>query len=303
MSTALVSAAAHAGSWWWPLDVIANFRPQLGITLLVFGLLLAAGRWRRTARVVLVVALVDVALVAWLWVPAGPDVDPAGERYRILSLNLLAANESYDEVMDLIEVESPDLVLLHEASLPWEEAAAGSGLPYEVVRTRGDDHIFGTLVMVRGEARVEGFGFTEREPRSVEIVAGLPSGATLNILGVHPLAPDAESTSGLRDAQLDFAAGWAIAQRGPTVVVGDLNAGPWSHAFRSLVGRDTRLRDSQRGFGLQLSFPATRPAPIRVAIDHALVSDEIAVIDRRLGPSVGSDHYALIVDLGVPGGG
>jgi endonuclease/exonuclease/phosphatase (EEP) superfamily protein YafD len=34
-----------------------------------------------------------------------------------------------------------------------------------------------------------------------------------------------------------------------------------------------------------------------VPIDHCLVSPEITILDRRLGPAVGSDHYPLIVDF------
>jgi endonuclease/exonuclease/phosphatase (EEP) superfamily protein YafD len=36
---------------------------------------------------------------------------------------------------------------------------------------------------------------------------------------------------------------------------------------------------------------------MRVPIDHLLHSDTLSVVDRRLGPAMGSDHFPLIVDL------
>ena len=293
------SLAAHAGALWWPLDLVANFRPQLAVVEVVLGLLLLLGRWTRTARLVLVVAVVDVALVGILWVPAGPDAAAGDAELRLISFNLLSQNESYGDVTGYIAAHEPDVVFLHEASLPWEEAMEGAGLDYVVTRTRDDDHIFGTLVLTRVDAAVEGFGFTEREPRAVEVIVTLPEGPTVSILGIHPLSPTTEETAALRDAQMAFAGRWAADVSGPTVVAGDFNAGPWSHAFRELV--DTGgLRDSQRGFGLQPSFPAGSSAVIRVAIDHVVVSDDIAVTDRMLGPNLGSDHFPVLVDLAIP---
>jgi endonuclease/exonuclease/phosphatase (EEP) superfamily protein YafD len=295
---AAASIAGHVGWAWWPLDLVANFRPQLAVLLLVSGVWLALGRWRRTARLVVAVGLIDLLLVGWLWVPAGPDPVAGADRVRVMSYNLFASNERYDEVTAFIAAERPDVVLLHEASLPWEEAVEAAELGYRIVKTRDEEHIFGTLVLVPEGAEVEGFGFTEREPRAVEVVLPLPTAGDLALLGVHPVSPDSEETSALRDAQLAFATNWAEERSGPRVVIGDLNAGPWSHAFRRLVS-EGGLRNSQRGFGLQPSFPMTANQVFRVAIDNGAVSPHVAVVDRRLGPPIGSDHAPLILDLMV----
>lgn len=293
---AAATVAAFFGDYWWPLDLIATFRPQIGATLLLSGLLLVAGRWRRTAMVVLAAAVLDLVMVGWLWVPLPLDAGPDPDRLRVVSFNVLAANESYEAVMEFIGSADADIVFLHESSLPWEEAAEAADLGYRVVKSRDEDHIFGTLVMVRGEAEVQSFGFTEQEPRSVEVLLTLESGRRVAVLGVHPLAPVTERTAGLRDAQMTYAARWAAGQDVPAVVAGDLNSSPWSHAFRRLLD-EGGLHDSQRGFGLQVSFPASSNPVFRIAIDHVLVSDSIEVVDRRLGPANGSDHFPVIADL------
>jgi endonuclease/exonuclease/phosphatase (EEP) superfamily protein YafD len=296
-----VSLAAFLGGLWWPLDLVSNFRPQMAVVLGVLGLTLVGSRWKRASRFVLAVALINALLVGTLWLPA--PAPPEGDRVRVLSFNLLAANDRYDAVVGYIGRSAPDVVFLHEASRPWEEAMAAADLGYEVVKTRDDDHIFGTLVMVKGDATVEGFGYTIREPRSVEVIYTTESGTAVGLLGIHPLAPDTAEFASLRDAQIRFAANWAKDREGePTVVVGDFNAGPWSHAFRDLLSTG-RLVDSEKGFGLQPSFPATVNIVLRVPIDHLLASPDIGVLDRRLGPRLGSDHFPLLVDLVVPPAG
>ncbi len=296
LALAVASIAAFFGEFWWPLDLLANFRPQFGVALAAAAALLGLGRWRRSAGIVAVAAVINLGLVGWLWIPPSVEAPASADPLRVLSFNVLAANENYDEVMAHIAEVDADIVFLHESSLPWEEAADGADMGYRVVKTRNDDHIFGTLVLVKGEARVESFGFTTREPRSVEVIYTLDSGKEVAVLGLHPVAPVSERDSGLRDAQMAFAANWASDQSLPTVVAGDFNASPWSHAFRSLLTRGD-LRDSQRGFGLQQSFPVSSNLVFRIVIDHVVVSDDIEVVERRLDDPIGSDHFPVVVDL------
>ena len=79
-------------------------------------------------------------------------------------------------------------------------------------------------------------------------------------------------------------------------MLGDFNATPWSWPFRRMLSTGA-LVNSQSGFGLQPTFPATTNVALRVPIDHLLHSDLIGVRDRRTGPALGSDHFPLIVDL------
>lgn len=82
------------------------------------------------------------------------------------------------------------------------------------------------------------------------------------------------------------------------IVMGDLNATPWSRPFAWLRER-TGLCDSRAGFGIQASFPAAS-ALLRIPIDHLLASCPIGVRERRIGRDVGSDHLPVVVDLVVP---
>ena len=107
-----------------------------------------------------------------------------------------------------------------------------------------------------------------------------------------------ETDSTYRDEYLDEVSRMVQKESEPTVVVGDFQASPWSHAFRSLES-DAELENSMAGFGLQTTWPADRWAFMRIPIDHLLHSAELTTVDRYLGPSFGVDHRPLVVTLGV----
>ncbi|MFO7548156.1 MAG: endonuclease/exonuclease/phosphatase family protein [Acidimicrobiia bacterium] len=295
---AALSVAAFLGAWVWWLDLVANLRVQLALLLGVLGLLLVLARWRRTGWTVLVATALNAALVLPLFLgrPAPPpEGTPA---LRVVSYNVLSDNDRFGEVIDFLRATEADVVFLHEVSRPWEEAILDAGLPYIVDTVRGGDLIFGTLVLTQPGAEVTGFGFTRDQPRAVEVRL-LLEGRPVALLSSHPLAPTTEVRSLYRDAQIRFAAEWAVSQEVPAIVAGDMNATQWSHAFGRLASIGG-LRDSSRGFGPQPSFPTSLPRLLRVPIDHLVHSDEWVVVDRRLGADLGSDHLPLIVDLVLP---
>ncbi len=292
VATAAASLAAFFGHYWWLLDLAANFRAHMTVALVVAGLLLAWGRWYRTALVVALVGTLNAAAVLPLFI--GPADRPEARDVRVMSFNLLSDNINYEAVIGFIEEQKPDVVVLHEASRPWEEALAAADLGYDITRGRTDDLIFGSLVLALPGSQVVSFGFRVSDARAIEIV--LPSGVAL--LGIHPLAPFPDDQTERRQYQFEFASLWAAGRQGPKVIVGDFNASPWSYSFRRLR-METGLRNSQAGFGLELSYPADANPLLQLSIDHLLHSSDLEVVDRRLGPSLGSDHLPLVVDLSL----
>jgi endonuclease/exonuclease/phosphatase (EEP) superfamily protein YafD len=292
----LATVAGFFGGTWWVLDLLAGFRHQLAIGLMICAVAAAFARWRKTAVAIGLLAAVNIALVAPLYI--GPSRPETGE-LRVLSFNVLGSNRQYGEVVDFIRASDADVVVLHEVTRRWEEAieeaaATFDDWPYEITEARARGDLFGSMVLVKSGAVVESFGFAVTDPRAIEIL--LPDGVAL--LAIHPLSPSSEFRAQQNDRQLLFATNWAAGQDGPTVVFGDFNATPWSYPFRRLLS-STDLSNSARGFGLDLSYPADGNPLVRVPIDHLLFSDGLAVVDRRLGPAMGSDHFPLTVDLAL----
>ncbi|HTL35376.1 MAG TPA: endonuclease/exonuclease/phosphatase family protein, partial [Kofleriaceae bacterium] len=198
----------------------------------------------------------------------------------------------YERVQRLIADENPDLIGLVEVSDRWltEIAPAVSGYPWRIEEPRSDN--FGVAMYARGPIQGE----------ALELGASLPSivatRGELTVIVTHPLPP--MNGAALAQQREQFA---AVAQRarsasGPVIVMGDMNATPWSRPFTGLV-RESGLCDTRAGFGLQASFPAASWV-LRIPIDHVLVSCSVGVLDRRIGRDVGSDHLPAIVDLVVP---
>lgn len=282
-----LSIAAFFGSLDWRLDLVANARVQLWWVggLLALGAIVARSRTAIVAAAVVVV--VNLAVVAPLYLPTGASA--AGEPVRILSFNLQSTNDRYADVVAYIRETEPDVVLLHEGTARWEEALAGFHLPdYEVVSGRTPELIFGTIALVPPGTEVTNLGFGSRQGRALEI--RLPG---LSVLGVHPLAPVSAQQAAIRDAQLASYGDWAAGRDG-VVVVGDFNSTPWTSAFRNLSTTGD-LRNSQRGYGVDPTWEVGRFWA--VPIDHLVHGGDVAVVDRVVGPDLGSDHRPLLVDV------
>ena len=290
----LATLAGFFGGTWWVLDLFAGFRHQLAAALILCALVAAIARWKRTAVAIGLLALVNLSLVAPLFF--GPS-RPESADLRVLSFNILASNRRFEEVVEFIRASDANVVVLHEVTSRWEEeieeaAARFDDWPYEITEARARGDLFGSMVLVEPGAEVESFGFALTDPRAIEVL--LPDGVAL--LAIHPLSPSSEFRAEQNDRQLLFATEWAAGRQGPTIVVGDFNATPWSYPFRRLMA-STDLSNSALGFGLDLSYPADGNPLFRVPIDHLLFSEGLSVVDRRLGPAMGSDHFPLTVDL------
>lgn len=295
--TAVASGLSFFGSLWWPLDLVANFRPQFAAVLTTMGIFLILAARRRLGLGILVVGLVNAATVAPLFFAPAAAGEPLGETLTVMSFNVNGLNDRYADVIEYIRSEQPDVVFLHEATFLWEDEFVASDLPYRVEPGRQEPLDFGTLALVPETAEFRTYGFATTAPRAVEVVVEV-GGVTVQLLGTHPLSPSTEERAGLRDAQLGFARDWSAESGGRRIVAGDLNATPWSLPFRRLLDGGA-LVNSQRGYGLELTFPTDSTPLVQVPIDHVLYSDGFTVVDRRLGPPLGSDHLPVVVDLAL----
>ena len=283
------------GERWWLLDLLANFRVQYLVVLGVTGALYGLFVGRAVGAVLLAAGAVNLVVVVPFLFETHQAPDDPGPTLTVTSFNVQASNRNRARVVDWLREHRADLVFLLESTFEWEASVAGAAdLPYRIVAPVPDRYTFGISLLARDDVAVVTrdlvFGDRPVVEASVEF-----DGGTVQVLGVHPRSPTSPARADSRDRHLAAAALWARGRTGPVVVVGDLNASPWSAAFRRLK-RDGDLDDSLAGFGFQPSWPAGW-GPLMIPIDHALHSDDLDVVDRSTGPALGSDHRSLTVSF------
>lgn len=293
----------------WLLDVASHFRLQYGVSL-ALGAILAW--WLGNLGLALLsagLALSNLVVILPLyWRPqrvfASTHLSPPR---RLLFANLWQPNQSYADVLHLAEHEKPDLILLVESNQRWLDALEPlrPAYPYWAAQPREDN--YGVALLSRWPIRESAIlAYSAAGVPSVVATVEL-DGQPLQVVCTHPPPPKSRAETRARDEQMDNLATLSARRQIPFVLCGDLNLTPWSPVFWRFTRR-SGLSDSARGFGVQASWPVGAPnlgvpwmgAPwMGVPIDHCLVSPEITVLDRRLGPAVGSDHYPLIVDFNL----
>ncbi|MSR57746.1 MAG: hypothetical protein EXS05_08740 [Planctomycetaceae bacterium] len=292
----LAAVSGFAARWWWGFELASHFRGQYFWGLLVgTALLFYFRRWYLAAVGAGLLAL-HVVVLSPLYLPT--EARPAGSaRLRVLSLNVLVSNTDYARTVDFVREADPDIAVFLEVTPPWgrELTALDDGWPYSF--THADAGFFGVAIYSRlplDERRLE-----QLSQACPAIVARVTlGGQPVTIFGVHPNRPMLGAGAVMRDRQLKVLADLVDAEPGAKIVVGDMNVTSWSPGFTDFLAR-SGLRDSRLGLGIQPSWPSMFPALLRIPIDHCLVSPEVEVVARRVGPSLGSDHLPVIADLAI----
>jgi endonuclease/exonuclease/phosphatase (EEP) superfamily protein YafD len=236
----------------------------------------------------------EAALVLPLFAGA-PAPDPAAPRLRVVAYNMLHHNPHTVEAARHVVALEPDVVVLLEATPPQLRIFTNALPGWHLVAEPRDD-AFGIAVLSReppSSARVATPGPHWMPAIELELPLG---DRPVTILAVHPPPPVSAEHTRTRDELLHTVSARAAAHEGPMLVVGDLNATPWSSAMREILG-DGPLRSTQR-FGLHATWPSWL-GPLGLPIDHALVSGPLEPVARSIEPAFGSDHRMLFVELAL----
>jgi endonuclease/exonuclease/phosphatase (EEP) superfamily protein YafD len=211
-----------------------------------------------------------------------------------MTFNVGISNPNRAEVAAFISEEDPDVVFIFESSFEWEDAIRDAGLPLQIVAVVPRGRLAGVTVLARPELRPE---HVDVDLRGEVAAIGVDLGdERIEVLGIHPLSPTTGERAEGRDALIARATDWVATRPGEVVVVGDLNATPWSHAYSALRVRG-RLVDTLRGRGFQPTWPEGWGV-LMVPIDHVLHTPGLGSADRRTGPAFGSAHRPVLVEIG-----
>lgn len=284
----------------WIPALIVHFRWQMAAAALV---LVVAAEVSRS-KVGRLVALACLTINAWPLLPYLPMDNSAAAgatSLRLLSLNLRDDWTDPQAFAALIAAENPDIIALTElrGDMTPLLAALGDRYPHRLVQPRVsplDVALYSRWPIDVGAIdRKVGDWLPVLDARLCR-----PAGC-LTFVGVHAALPFGDFKP-LQQQQFDLTLekAWGGAKRGDAVVVmGDLNTTPWSKSFQRLIAPEQYfLQDGSQGHGVATTFWSRFPL-FGLPIDHVLISPNVKILDRRVGPDVGSDHLPLIADIGL----
>lgn len=291
---------AFLGGRHWVAELVTHYPAQYAALLLLATLISLLRRRRWWAGIFAAGLVTNLAILAPGWLRTEAPDGSQGESLRVLSMNVLASNGSYERIRDAIEVRRPDVLVVMELTPEGarELESIHADFPHRVLEASPGNFGIGLFSRLPLESRE----VLELGPAGVpSLEVQLELGRRLvRLLATHPLPPTSAANAGARNEQLRAAGERCRSRETPVVLIGDLNTTPWSPVFRALTGEGIHaLRDTLAGRGWQ----PTWPAPLRFAgipIDHCLVSKEWRVAERSTGPAVGGDHLPLFVDLRLP---
>ena len=218
-------------------------------------------------------------------------------RLALLLANVERVNAQHHPIIRYIQTERPDIVVLLEIDKHWrlDLDAELDTYPHRLIRAQENNFgigVYSRVPLIDSEVLdLGGAGVTSLLFRVM--VGGKP----VRILATHPVPPTGQEQAGFRDRQLAAIAGMATSRLTPMIVIGDLNLTPWSPRFRDLLD-EGGLADSRVGFGHHATWPSWFPL-LWIPIDHVLVGRGIEVYRREVGPALGSDHYPVLVEVGI----
>lgn len=259
--------------------------PGLGAAVVVFGLVVLWPRLHRSRRQVR---------------------DAQAEVTFTLSLaNLYLDNEQPDVAIGQLLDAAPDVLVMTELTVEllgrFDELGGAADYPqrihpdpiegeYEVgifSRRRLDDprvETSGSIRVVRATVRPDGWT------------------APLEVIAAHPVAPVGKEDFRTWNQELRDLGSVLDASSGPTVALGDFNAGTLQPRYEALVRGRFRDAHDEAGVALKPSWGIApwlpRWIPTFVArLDHLLVSEEVRVVSIEDLDPVGSDHRPFLAGL------
>ena len=298
VAATVASLMAFGGQWWWYFELCTHFRPHYAAALGAAAIACWTLKHGRFAVLFGIGAMYNLALIVPLYVPA-QRITATAEPVRLLLANVHVRNRRHASFLKLVEESSPDIIVTIEVNSRWLTAldTVANFYPYRIHHPREDS--FGIAVLSRLPAELlEVRWIGPSDVPSVLAKFALGERGEFYLVATHPLPPVSAERAAERNEHLIAVGELVGTLDGPVVLAGDLNITSWSPFFRDLVAA-SKLRDSRRGRGIQPTWPGPC-AWLGVPIDHVLVSHEVAILRREVGPQIGSDHRPVVVDLVVP---
>ena len=275
---------------WWAIEAAANWSLQAGAAGLLISLL---ALWRRAWWPTLISALAALLLISLeLTGPRAVWSAPSADDLQLSVANIYFEQAATDELIERLDSGGDDLLCLIECRPEAIARLQERSWRFQLAQPATDPT--GIAIFSRRWARLV----------SCERIGGYPlpvidldsAGGWLRICFIHPPPPVGQPWADIQRRYLDQLISIVQASPHPVIAIGDWN----------LTQASPRMKELQEQTGLRrphLISPASWPSPnygLGLAIDHCLISPDLAFTGHELIDLPGSDHRGQRLRLLVP---
>lgn len=247
---------------------------------------------------------------------AGNEGSPS--TFRLFVQNVQIDNHQHQRLIELIHQENPDAILLLETDERWIQALKTLHTSYPYYKEVPFQGAFGISIL--SKTAWESCEVLESGPDQLPVtVTQWGKGIKrITLIGTHPFPPISSGKAVSRNTQLQenirLLEARSGAYEGTKILAGDFNLTPWSPCFQTLLidpylehggyrlpdqiaSKNKTFQDAAEGYNLWPTWYLFPTLLGGVKIDHVLIHSDQNVMNYRVGPNIGSDHRAVIVDL------
>ncbi len=219
------------------------------------------------------------------------------QQFTLLLSNVLQTNQAFNKLIDLVNQHQPDVLITMESDEHWENALTEIEQDYPEHLKCAQDNFYGMHLFSKYPLNhAEECTLIQSSIPSFHTEIELSENHAIRLHCIHPRppSPTEAETSTQRDQEMTELAK-RVDHKKPSIVAGDFNDVPWSTSMIDFLQR-SKLQDPRKGRLMVNTFHAGYPF-MRWPLDHVFHSDHFDLVRYKRLPSIGSDHFPILVTL------
>ena len=324
LSLILISSSlvGYTGKFSYIFELFSHFKQHfllLGIVLLVF--FIFKHDFKVLFALVLIITLLNIFELA-PWYLNRPILHASTNQnsIKLITANIKFNNSNYSAFLEFIENENPDIIFMQELNEDWIAAISSLQKTHPHYKIYDPGLNFGVATFSKFPIlnyKILNIG----EFKTPSLITDIKIYKQhVKFINIHPMPPISPRLFKSRNQMFEEVAKIINTSTLPTALAGDSNTTMWSPHYKKLL-KETNLRPANKGFGLQRTWPHgpanytnflpsekgkgidILPArliynhPIKLPIDHVLISPNFQIQNLKSGPNIDSDHLPVIAEI------
>lgn len=295
---AFCSISLFASYHWIPERYI-HTTPQYGFFAIFFIAYFSLQKyWKWAALMLFVLAISLIGTISSLEFAKKTDLQ--NNTFKVALYNKLFYLHDHSELNDWIESELPDILVIQEANANTLEVAKTLNIyPHQISKLTEDP--FGMIFLSKYPIIEESLHIMHAGPQDNFFFQALIkiNDKEVSIYTAHTAPPVSHVYFAQRNREFIEISNTIQSDQNKNVIfLGDMNVTPYSPFFKE-VQENTGLKNEHTTLLHLPTWSAFKNYLFQIPIDHILHKGDLHLIEKRRGPSMGSDHYPLIATFAI----